>query len=119
MMTVEERIQKRLLRRKLFSLHAGLTILVALATVWAVDVFNLPDKTQEIIIPAAVLLLIAHGLWSKYQDGVERIIREEMQRGEPGDFYEKPKHHMAIDDDGELTEIVDDEAPREKHKRIE
>jgi hypothetical protein len=117
---LQDRIERRLQRRKLLTLHVGLTILVALTVVWAVDVFNLPSKTQDVIIPAAVLLLIAHLLWTKYQDSGEAIIRQEIQREQQGDLYEKPKHRMAIDDDGELTEIVyDQDAWEEKPKRAE
>ena len=118
-MTVEERIQKRLLRRKLLLLHIGLTILMTLATVWAVEIFNLPSKVEDAVIPVLVLLMLAHALWSKYQDTSYRIIQEEMQRGDLSAHYEKPKHHIVIDDDGELTEIMDDEAPHVKQKRIE
>lgn len=117
---LQDRIDKRLRRRKLLSLHVGLTILIALATVWAVEVFNLPSKAEDIVIPAAVLLLIAHVLWSKYQDAANTIIQQETLREQQMDAYEKPKHHMAVDDDGELTEVIYDENDlEEKSKRSE
>jgi len=107
--SLNNRIEKRLRRRRFFFLHAGFTVLLTLAVLWAVDVFNLPPKTQDIVIPAAVLLLIAHLLWSKYQDTNDAIIQQELRRERQYQQMEKPKRHLMVSDDGELSEVVEDD----------
>lgn len=117
---IEHRVEKRLRRRKHLFIHLALTLLFVLAATWFVDLFGAPRQIEDVVIPAAVLLFVARALWYIYQESGSFIIQQETERERYAEQAEKPKHHLAIGEDGELTEIAYDEDDwDEKPKRAQ
>jgi hypothetical protein len=117
---IERRVEKRLRRRKHLFIHLALTLLFVLVATWFVDLFGAPRQIEDVIIPAAVLLFVARALWYIYQESGSFIIQQETERERYAEPDEKPKHQMAVGDDGELAEIAyDDDDWEEKLKRSE
>jgi len=115
-----ERIEKRLSRMKRLFIHLALTIFFALAVMWSVNQLSAPARLEDDLIPVAVLAFIAHALWVTFCEAKYFIISQEMQREQHTDV-EKPKrgNHLVIDDDGELTEVLDEDTWKQKLKREE
>ncbi|MBZ0287243.1 MAG: hypothetical protein K8I30_06485 [Anaerolineae bacterium] len=113
----QDRLQKRLNRMRRVFIHLVLTLIIVLSITWAVEQTHVP-RSLENIVPAAVLLFIAHALWVVYQESSAFIVHQEMQRaGYDEDAREKPKRGaFTIDDEGELVEIMDEAAQDEKPK---
>jgi hypothetical protein len=120
---VHERIRKRLNRLKRFVAHLVLTVVVCLALTLAIEQSWLPRSTEG-VIPLLVLLYIAHALWIGYREASNFIVQQEIERERrrtDAEAAEKPKRgsRLALDDDGELVEMPDEETeqPAEKSKR--
>jgi hypothetical protein len=103
----EKRIQNRLKRVKRLFVHLALTLMIVLGIIYAVDQLGISARIEDDMIPIVVLLFIAHALWVMYQEAENFITQQETQRADAPE--EKPKHYLALDDDGELTEIIEDE----------
>jgi hypothetical protein len=105
-----------LLRIKRLFVHLVATLVIAVGMTVAAQRFDVPKSAAEVVIPAAVLLFIAHALWLMYREGQQFIIRQEIERERAdAEMDEKPKREerLALGDDGELIEITDDEAYEE------
>ncbi len=106
---VQERVTRRLNRYKRLLAHLLITLVLVAILSWA-------NFQVNILVPAVVLLFIAHALWvAVYQEAKETIIHQEMERARqsaPAAFAEKPKReqHFSLKSDGELVEITDEEA---------
>jgi hypothetical protein len=109
---VLERVEKRLNGIRRLFVHLILTVVIALGLTWAVDQLGVPRKAED-IIPLAVLLFIAHALWVMYTEMRYRIVQEELSRAQESDanLDDKPKRggSFALDDDGELVELIYEE----------
>ena len=104
----EKHMQSRLNRVKRLFAHLALTLVIVLGIIYSVDHLGVPARIENDLIPIFVLVFIAHALWVVYQEAVHTITRQEMQH-EADYSAEKPKRHLALDDDGELTEIIYDD----------
>lgn len=107
----QKRIQKRLNRMERLFTHLAVTLVITLGIVYGVEYLGIPAQTEDAIIPIVVLLFIAHALWVMSSEAKHFIIQQET--GQASSSYnnedeEKPKRLLALDDDGELTEIIDD-----------
>jgi hypothetical protein len=108
--STQQRIQQRLNRMRRLFAHLVLTLLIVLGIIYSVDHLGIPPQTEDDLIPIVVLLFIAHALWVGYQEAGQFITQQETQRGDSYDeLDEKPKHHLGVGDDGELTEVISDE----------
>ncbi len=107
---VGRRISRRLLRVKCFLVHLIATIVIAVGMTAAADRSLISKAAVDVVIPAAILVFIAHALWITYQESTDLIVRQEAGRADD-DWDEKPKHdgRLVLGDDGELVEIDPDD----------
>lgn len=110
---VESRVSSRLLRVKRFFVHLIVTLVVAVGLTAASARGWVANEAADALIPAAILIFVAHALWLAYQEATYMIVQQETG----DDWDEKPKRdtRLAVGDDGELVEI--DEPHAEKRKR--
>ncbi len=85
------------------------------------DRFNLPREIEG-VIPAAILIFVAHALWVMYQEARNMILHQETERLSAESWSdEKPKRQQfRISDDGELIETTDwvEDTQPQKPKRV-
>lgn len=117
-MSVNERAGKRFFRLKVLFVHLVATLVIALGVTLAMDRFNL-SRAIEGVIPAAILLFVAHALWVMYREARAWIIHQEM-RAETGSEAKPKRQQFRVGDDGELIETTDwvEETQPQKPKRI-
>lgn len=115
-----ERAGKRIYRLKVLFVHLVATLVIAIGVRVAMDRFNL-SRDVEAVIPAAILLFVAHALWVMYQEARNMILQQETERLRVESLSgEKPKRQQfRIGDDGELVETTDwvEETQPQKPKR--
>jgi hypothetical protein len=113
---LSERVHHRLWRLRRLVIHLVITLILAVSMSLILEQPNAPE-VLETLIPAVVLVFIAHALWFSYQEAQRYIVQQESNREEAG-LSEKPKRgvRMSLSDDGELIELP--EAFDEKPKRM-
>lgn len=106
---VRDRITWRLARLKRLFIHMGITLVVVIGLTFALEQRAIPADL-EVLIPAAVLLFIAHAFWVMWLEAKHYIVQQEMS-SQHTERQEKLKHSeiVGIGDDGELVELPEDE----------
>jgi hypothetical protein len=112
---IQDRVEKRLRRRNHLFIHLALTLLLVIL----IAGLGVSQQIEDTVIPAVVLLFVARALWFVYQESGTAILHQEIEHERYDDMDEKPKHHLAIGDDGELTELPYDGDWQEKPKHAE
>lgn len=112
--TIHERAAKRIARIKRLFIHLMVTVGLAIGITVAVDRLGAHRNFEDIMLPATIILFVAHAVWLMATEASNYALLVEMMRAQQQPpAKQKRKRQLPerlIASDGEVLEIVSDES---------